>query len=102
MKNAKAFLFSALLSITGAALADGCSSCPSCPGQAMVCNADGCSIAGVEAPTKAKKATTAKKEEVAIEEEAEKKGATEAEPEMIAQPEMAAMPEMEDELADKE
>lgn len=61
MKNAKAVLFSALLSFTGAALADGCPSCPSCPSKAMVCGPEGCSIPGVEAaPTKsAKKAKPA-------------------------------------------
>lgn len=96
MKNAKALLFSALLSFTGAALADGCSSCPSCPSKAMVCGPEGCSIPGVEAePTKAAKKTKPKMAPEAEQEVTEQAKAGELEA-------PAAESEMDAELDDKE
>lgn len=94
MKNAKTLFLSVAMLFTGSLLANGCANCPSCPGQAMVCTAEGCSIPGVEAePTRAKKTTKVKKEttETQVSEEAATV-APEAESEMPA----ADMPKSQD------
>jgi hypothetical protein len=46
MKNAKALFFAALMSATGIALGDGCSSCSTCPKPAAktVCTESGCTV----------------------------------------------------------
>lgn len=62
MKNAKALFFAALMSATGIALGDGCSTCSTCPKSkpaTTICNESGCTVtpAGSAAPIKSEAVT---------------------------------------------